>query len=251
MRGARAGPPVGDSLGPPPAPELTPPVVDEDHRVLVLRDGEVAPVPRAAQQHTGDRELTVRGVEQRESRSSPSRVDGLRRRHERLQRCLDEAVPELTPRRRRERRRALVQPQPGAVRGVGHHRGRRGPLRRRRRRHTVRGTGQTARVNRGGSWNNDNPDNLRGANRNRREPSNRNDNLGFRCASGERQLAGGSRPVGPCHPPPLPGVSLGDGRDERASPRRVSRSRGRVGGGAHGSSSHVKNFAASLRSARG
>ena len=34
-------------------------------------------------------------------------------------------------------------------------------------------------VLRGGSWNN-NPDNLRAANRNRNEPTNRNDNNGFR-----------------------------------------------------------------------
>jgi formylglycine-generating enzyme required for sulfatase activity len=42
--------------------------------------------------------------------------------------------------------------------------------------------GQVARVNRGGSWNNDNPSNVRAANRNRNDPSNRNNNLGFRCA---------------------------------------------------------------------
>ena len=38
------------------------------------------------------------------------------------------------------------------------------------------------RVNRGGSWNN-NPQNLRSANRNRNNPTNRNNNLGFRVAS--------------------------------------------------------------------
>jgi hypothetical protein len=36
------------------------------------------------------------------------------------------------------------------------------------------------RVLRGGSWNNDNPNNLRAANRNRNNPENRNDNNGFR-----------------------------------------------------------------------
>ncbi len=36
------------------------------------------------------------------------------------------------------------------------------------------------RVNRGGSWRNDDPSNFRGANRNRNDPSNRNDNQGFR-----------------------------------------------------------------------
>ena len=35
------------------------------------------------------------------------------------------------------------------------------------------------RVNRGGSWNN-NPRNVRSANRNRNSPGNRNNNLGFR-----------------------------------------------------------------------
>jgi hypothetical protein len=41
---------------------------------------------------------------------------------------------------------------------------------------------QAARVNRGGSWNNDNPSNVRSANRNRNNPTNQNENLGFRCA---------------------------------------------------------------------
>ena len=39
-----------------------------------------------------------------------------------------------------------------------------------------------ARVLRGGSWNN-NPQNLRSANRNRNSPGNRNNNIGFRVAS--------------------------------------------------------------------
>lgn len=34
---------------------------------------------------------------------------------------------------------------------------------------------------RGGSWNN-NPENVRVSNRNRNEPTNRNNNIGFRCA---------------------------------------------------------------------
>ncbi|MBN1610949.1 MAG: SUMF1/EgtB/PvdO family nonheme iron enzyme [Polyangiaceae bacterium] len=42
--------------------------------------------------------------------------------------------------------------------------------------------GQAARVNRGGSWNNNDPSNVRAANRNRNDPANRNNNLGFRCA---------------------------------------------------------------------
>ncbi|MEK9142046.1 MAG: SUMF1/EgtB/PvdO family nonheme iron enzyme [Nitrospirota bacterium] len=36
-------------------------------------------------------------------------------------------------------------------------------------------------VLRGGSWNN-NPQNLRSANRNNNKPTNRNNNIGFRCA---------------------------------------------------------------------
>ncbi|MBN1606058.1 MAG: SUMF1/EgtB/PvdO family nonheme iron enzyme [Polyangiaceae bacterium] len=48
---------------------------------------------------------------------------------------------------------------------------------------TCVGSRSTNRVNRGGSWNNDNPSHLRGANRNRNTPDNRNNNLGLRCAS--------------------------------------------------------------------
>ncbi|MGO9466262.1 MAG: SUMF1/EgtB/PvdO family nonheme iron enzyme [Isosphaeraceae bacterium] len=40
------------------------------------------------------------------------------------------------------------------------------------------------RVNRGGSWNNT-PRNCRPANRNRNEPTNRNNNLGFRVAAAQ------------------------------------------------------------------
>lgn len=35
---------------------------------------------------------------------------------------------------------------------------------------------------RGGSWNNDNPENFRASNRNNNHPTNRNNNVGFRCA---------------------------------------------------------------------
>ena len=42
---------------------------------------------------------------------------------------------------------------------------------------------QASRVLRGGSWNNDNHDNFRCANRNYNNPDNRNDNNGFRVAS--------------------------------------------------------------------
>ncbi len=36
---------------------------------------------------------------------------------------------------------------------------------------------------RGGSWNNNNENNLRAANRNNDKPDNRNKNVGFRCAA--------------------------------------------------------------------
>ena len=40
----------------------------------------------------------------------------------------------------------------------------------------------TKKVLRGGSWNNDNPENFRCANRNNNNPDNRNYNYGFRLA---------------------------------------------------------------------
>jgi hypothetical protein len=50
------------------------------------------------------------------------------------------------------------------------------------------GSGQgDNRVNRGGSWNN-NASNCRAANRNRNNPGNRNNNLGFRPAPAPPQL---------------------------------------------------------------
>ncbi|MBF0311178.1 MAG: SUMF1/EgtB/PvdO family nonheme iron enzyme [Magnetococcales bacterium] len=54
------------------------------------------------------------------------------------------------------------------------------------------------RVNRGGSWNN-NPANVRSANRNNNDPGNRNNNLGFRLASTTHSPdRAGSRIVPPC-----------------------------------------------------
>jgi hypothetical protein len=50
---------------------------------------------------------------------------------------------------------------------------------------------KTARVLRGGSWNNDNPANFMASNRNNNNPGNRNNNNGFRCVGGG---AGGSSP---------------------------------------------------------
>ncbi|MFN0107751.1 MAG: formylglycine-generating enzyme family protein [Blastocatellia bacterium] len=48
------------------------------------------------------------------------------------------------------------------------------------------------RVVRGGSWNN-NQDNCRSANRNRNEPGNRNNNIGFRVVVSASTLQGQSR----------------------------------------------------------
>jgi len=71
---------------------------------------------------------------------------------------------------------------------------------------------KTSRVLRGGSWNNDHPDNFRAANRNNNNPENRNDNNGFRCASGGEW--GASPKAGPsgamCGGPPLPRQSQAD-----------------------------------------
>jgi len=51
-------------------------------------------------------------------------------------------------------------------------------------------------VVRGGSWNNDNPDNFRGANRNNNDPTNRNDNNGFRVANTSKPEFGRSGAAG-------------------------------------------------------
>ncbi|WP_363169981.1 SUMF1/EgtB/PvdO family nonheme iron enzyme [uncultured Lamprocystis sp.] len=69
------------------------------------------------------------------------------------------------------------------------------------------------RVNRGGSWRNDDPENFRGANRNRNDPGNRRDNLGFRLVS-----TGFKARASP--PGPLPRAGRG-GRRGRHSPRSV------------------------------
>src|SRR5207245_9754847 len=65
-----------------------------------------------------------------------------------------------------------------------------------------------ATVLRGGSWNN-NPINLRTTNRNNNTPDNRNNNIGFRCASESPNL--GAMP------------SLHGGRHDRGKPHARSR----------------------------
>lgn len=71
----------------------------------------------------------------------------------------------------------------------------------------------TNRVNRGGSWNNT-AENCRSANRNRNEPGNRNNNLGFRLALSSRQAAQqGPRTEPACVP--LPGEIRGQTRHGR------------------------------------
>jgi hypothetical protein len=49
--------------------------------------------------------------------------------------------------------------------------------------------GRSLFVIRGGSWNNE-PENVRSANRNRNTPTKRNDNMGFRCAQDACPMAG-------------------------------------------------------------
>jgi len=60
--------------------------------------------------------------------------------------------------------------------------------------------GGCARVLRGASWNNDNPDNLRSSNRNNDHPGNRNNNYGFRVvwvgASARKVLSRNGRKMG-------------------------------------------------------
>ena len=78
------------------------------------------------------------------------------------------------------------------------------------------------RVLRGGSWNNDNQDNFRCANRNNNKPTNRNDNNGFRVASTPPPGPGGPRTAGgkdgspgrsPVRPHPRPGRIEKRGRE--------------------------------------
>jgi hypothetical protein len=64
------------------------------------------------------------------------------------------------------------------------------------------------RVNRGGSWNNE-PRNCRSANRNRNEPDNRRNNLGFRVAGAAAQR---ERRMPPLEPDRIPSPATGQTR---------------------------------------
>jgi len=53
----------------------------------------------------------------------------------------------------------------------------------------------TSRVLRGGSWNNNDPDNLLSSYRNNNHPDNRNNNIGFRCVVSERRTPKDGQPA--------------------------------------------------------
>ena len=59
-------------------------------------------------------------------------------------------------------------------------------------------TGDDPRVLRGGSWNN-NPENARSSNRNRNNPDNRNNNIGFRVLCSSHIPQHHQLPTGPAH----------------------------------------------------
>ncbi|MEM6625098.1 MAG: SUMF1/EgtB/PvdO family nonheme iron enzyme [Pseudomonadota bacterium] len=91
------------------------------------------------------------------------------------------------------------------------------------------------RVLRGGSWNN-NPQNLRSANRNRNTTTNRNNNVGFRVASTLHKWAGAGDPKGPPGAPGVrPGPRMMSGRGVGSAPsrprRRLAGPASRDGGG--------------------
>ncbi|MDH5318440.1 MAG: SUMF1/EgtB/PvdO family nonheme iron enzyme [Nitrospira sp.] len=69
--------------------------------------------------------------------------------------------------------------------------------------------GRSFFVIRGGSWNNE-PDNVRSANRNRNTPTKRNDNIGFRCAQDACPMAGVRIFMGKARSVPL-GVQIDPG----------------------------------------
>ena len=103
---------------------------------------------------------------------------------------------------------------------------------------------QTSRVLRGGSWNNDNPDNFRCANRNDNDPDNRNHNNGFRVSSTipcqSPDLYGGQERVGRVQTGSRPQGQISKWRGAAGSPRGRTSShafscllpftRGRLGG---------------------
>ena len=74
-------------------------------------------------------------------------------------------------------------------------------------------------VIRGGSWNNE-PDNVRSANRNRNTPTNRNDNIGLRCAQDACPMAGVRIFMGKVRSVPL-GVQIDPGPTGSSGSRRT------------------------------
>ena len=82
------------------------------------------------------------------------------------------------------------------------------------------------RVLRGGSWNN-NGRNVRSANRNRNEPDNRNNNIGFRLALGQTGSGQSAAPRPPGQPPAeRRGGQGGRGAAEKSSPDEAKRNPG-------------------------
>ncbi len=197
--------------------------------MLVLLDRQVLSVPRAAQQDPKHGQAPVRAVQARHARQSPRQVRSFGRCGQRIERRIDDPMTEHAPGLHWETGDACVDPEPHFV-SVLHERGE--GCRRAIVVHGSRLPGHAARVNRGGSWNNNNPGNVRGANRNRNAPTNRNNNLGFRCA---RPAAPACRAITVARPALCRTDARGRGAyasGDPASPCRVSRSCGRGGGGA-------------------
>ncbi len=173
--------------------------------MLVLVGGEVPAVAADPEQDPTDREEPV-GVLKPRDATRTSQVDRLGDGDQGIQGSRGKPLPQKSPGKLGEGGDPFVDPEEGEVTlldggGGGCGRGQVG--------HSLDGPGQSARVNRGGGWNNNDAANVRGANRNRNAPSNRNNNLGFRCAHQGRQSASNQGPMlrvcpGPCPGPPSP-----------------------------------------------
>jgi len=172
--------------------------------MFVLANGEVVALSRAAQQDAHQGEPPVGEFEAASTGASSRNIDRFRGGSESVQNGVEGAVSKLTMRIDREAGYAAIQPQPGLVAILDDRwrACRRGLLF-----HTMSAPEQPARVSRGGSWNNDNPRNVRSSNRNRNEPTNRNNNIGFRCARQWSLFVVRSRPARPCATAPLLGAA--------------------------------------------